>query len=67
MAARPDAGRTDRKPLYVAATMTSLSEAEVAAALGPVMLSGGQTLDPYHGFASDRSREKNLTTALPKP
>ena len=67
MADRPEAGSAHQKPRYVAATMTSLSEAEVAAALGPVMLSGGQSLDPSAGFSSDRSRERDLATTLPKP
>lgn len=67
MANRMKLDNDDQKPRYVAATMKSLSEAEVADALGPVLLSGGQTLDHNSGFSADHGRERDLATTLPKP
>lgn len=61
------ANHQDQKPLYSVPQMTNLSEEEVAAELGPVMLSGPQTLGDDAGYASDRGRERDLTGTNPNP
>ena len=67
MADRPADKRHPQKLLYSAPRMTSFSEEEVAAGLGPVMLSGPQTLGPDAGFSADRGRERDLGSTITDP
>ncbi len=67
MTDRPADRRRHQRPLYIAPKMTSFSEEEVAAGLGPVMLSGPQTLGPDAGFSADRSRERDLGSTITDP
>ena len=41
-----------QRPNYVAPRMSSLEEADVAAGLGPVLLSGNQTLEPISSLGA---------------
>ena len=64
MAVRPVNKQHLQRPRYAAPKMTSLSEKEVEAALGPVLLSGSQSLGTNAGFSSDRARERDLGTTI---
>lgn len=41
-----------QKPLYVAPRMSSLTEEDIAVGLGPVLLSGNQTLEPVSALGA---------------